>query len=48
MANNYLKLNEENPGFIIFGTLDDLKFVMHRTVSVGDEEVLPYTTACET
>ena len=44
MANNYLKLNEDKTEFIIFGTPHDLKSVSHRTVSVGDEEVLPSTT----
>ena len=44
MANNFLKLNEDKTEFIIFGSQRDLKSVSHRSVTVGNEEVLPSTT----
>ena len=44
MASNFLKLNAEKTEFIMLGTKQDVLKISERTVSVGDEEVLPSET----
>ena len=44
MNDNFLKLNDAETEFIMFGTPNDLKRVSEWTVSVGTEEVFPSTT----
>ena len=45
MGQNFLKLNEEKTEFLIFGSKQNIKKITAWTVSVGDAECLPSTSA---
>ena len=45
MNRNYLKLNGEKTEFVIFGTKSNVDKVTGWSVTVGDAEILPSTSA---